>query len=82
MACPAGSSFDNTTRQCIQCEGGLIYNPDSKKCECPNSSFWSGEKCITCYLPQYFDMDAKVCRDCPAGQYFDREKRYCVAQNP
>ena len=55
----------------------MIYNSEGKKCERKEGEFWTGEKCIACYLPKYFDLDTKECKECPKGQYFNVDDRIC-----
>ena len=55
----------------------MIFNEEKKKCECPLGRFWTGEKCIACFLPKYFDLDAKECKVCPKGQYFNVDDKIC-----
>lgn len=57
IACPKGSQFDKNFRLCVQCSNGTEYNAETKKCECTGNAIWDGTKCLTCYLPQYFDLE-------------------------
>jgi len=48
-----------------------VYDSKTFTCICGTKApYWDGGSCIPCYLPKYFDLDAKECKLCPDGQYF------------
>ncbi len=56
-----------------------VWDPTKKKCVCPRfKNYFDGTKCISCFLPKYFNTKQKACVYCPEGQYFEVLKRKCV----
>ena len=50
----------------------------SEEPECPSTApFFNGSKCVTCYLPKYWNVDEKKCLDCPAGENYDIAEKIC-----
>ena len=47
--------------------------------ECPsNTPFWDGEKCVSCYLPKYWNHDNNDCESCPSGTNYDVSIKKCL----
>jgi hypothetical protein len=68
LSCPSGYVFDFLTNRCVT----SITN------NCPSTSFWNGQQCITCYLPNYWNDTSKTCLSCPAGTNYDTSMKTCL----
>lgn len=44
-----------------------------------DAPFFDGEKCITCYLPKYWNLDDKQCVECPLNRHYDVGKKQCIS---
>ena len=43
----------------------MFYDNVKKICECPKTApFYTGSRCVACYLPQYWNYDTKACEWC------------------
>lgn len=54
------------------------YNPNYETCPSTTPYYsYSSESCISCSLPQYFDMITSMCESCPEGFIFDTLTQFC-----
>jgi hypothetical protein len=89
-ACPEGTAFKAETRTCVSyalyCPESFTYNKDTGKCVCGSKApFFNGEKCVSCYLPQYWDHNTRECKSCPDLKFYDVNAKqcvYCPDENP
>lgn len=83
--CPAGTVYDKVHQKCKQCPAGSYYNAAQDQClvnttsssTCPNSTFWDGRTCVTCFLPSYWNLDTLKCENCSSGLYYNVNTRKC-----
>lgn len=81
MQCANDSQVYNPElKACYQkCYGESIFNVTEKACHCPvYRPFYDGTRCVSCYLPKYWDIVSRSCQYCPTEQYFSVEQMQCV----
>ena len=82
--CPDGTIFNSSLHVCQiktdkNCSGNQIYNEKSKLCECPPGlSYFDGEICVGCFIPQFWNSKNKKCQTCPSGNYYSLKNESCV----
>ena len=87
VQCPEGSVFDLNKYTCVSYTStntntntntNTSSNSSLPYVNCTNS-FWNGQQCVNCYLPNYWNENLKVCETCPSGQHYDVAARRCLA---
>jgi hypothetical protein len=86
--CPAGTNYDIEVNQCVVCQSGYTYDYTIFKCvqqsnngtsgSCPSNTFWNGQTCVTCFLPNYWNIDTQKCETCSVGLNYDVTVKQCV----
>ena len=56
-----------------------MYDRDGGRCECHEGTFDSGEECLKCVFPLYFEVATKSCQECGENQVYSMNERKCVA---
>lgn len=68
-----------TFEDCSECPFKQIYNQKSKQCECPpEKKYFTGQECIACFHPKFFDFSDKTCKYCPNKQIYDVKLQKCI----
>lgn len=87
VTCGPGAYYNASVHKCATCPAGTTFNITAYKCEaqttvtttCPSSApFYDGAKCVSCYLPQYWNHDNNRCENCPSGQNYDVGIKRCT----
>ena len=80
IQCPSLFAFDPSTHACIptECAPGQIYNAEDGGCSCPpESPYFDGEACITCYLPKFWNTEKMACDVCESGSIYNLDTQSC-----
>ena len=76
ISCPDGYYYDESQDICTidkSCSiDGQVFDDKLNRCVCASTTpFFDGEKCMSCYLPKYWNFSERRCMECPEDQYFD-----------
>ncbi len=72
IICPNNQFYNATTHSFASCTKGKVFNPNKMICECPEDRrVETPEGCISCYLPNYFDLTCRACLSCPKNSIFN-----------
>jgi hypothetical protein len=75
--CPKNTVVLLKENRC-SCESPFVV--EGEKCTCPKETpFLSEGKCISCYLPRFFNYANNQCMSCPLGKKFSTDVKNCVA---
>ena len=70
--------WDITKMTCKACETNLIWNINTKTCDCQADNFQDKSgKCTLCPKPAAWDVTNKKCVRCPFGFVFDQKTSEC-----
>lgn len=63
----------------VDCTPPAKYNPARNVCDCPSTTpYYSMNKCISCFLPKYFNHTSRLCLSCNPGETFNTTLLGCA----
>ena len=91
VSCPPGYTYNSNNHTCTgtsnsgsssgsssNSSSSSNTNTSTTTSSCPSGAYWDGVKCVTCYLPNYWDLNSRSCKSCPAGTNYDTKQLRCV----
>ena len=63
LECPQGTVVNPLGTGCVASGGGSngTETNGSSETSCAKNTFWNGDECVTCFLPQYWNLDTRSC---------------------
>jgi hypothetical protein len=75
--CVSPGSFNASTGKC-DCLNGSIADPNASICVCSKEKpYLSGNQCIACDLPSYFNTTSHTCIECQVGTVYNQTTKIC-----
>ena len=69
--CPPGTKWDSVSHSCspitLNCQGGKIFDFNTKTCKCPPGYSWVSSQCVICTGGQILNSALDKC-ECPNGK--------------